>query len=370
MQHLADQREHGMNCLTVTPLMKLAFTGSGEGIEPVFDASQPGEGEPATLTSLDEELTSAKQAGFDQGRCLWLGDADIEELSRELLSLRNRNPKLFDAGLDRPGTWLFDRVYEAALGAGVGRFREAQLAEPYVCILARPCDTEELSQACGRYLAMARKLGDVTFLFVNGAHGQDTAGRFKGMLDAACHREAFGQVALDRDRAAGVKQVWISGGASFTDAHFNRMRFGWYLLRIGAAGAIEWAYQWPGPKGMYDDFAAEAPREPAPFDAPGAHGSFTYPSPDGPLPTVAWEGFRAAVDDVRYVRTLERLCREKQRAKPQAVADARQELADLIARFSVNERDAPTVVSPDTVQLWRGRLAWHILKLLEAQNAK
>jgi hypothetical protein len=131
---------------------------------------------------------------------------------------------------------------------------------------------------------------------------------------------------------------------------------------------MEWAYQWPAPKGMYDDLVADRSRE-----APGAHGSFVYPSPDGPLPTVAWEGYRAAVDDVRYVRTLERLCRDQQGAKPDDVATARQELADMIGRFSVNERDTVTVVSSDTAQIWRGRLAWHILKLMDAegvQNAK
>jgi hypothetical protein len=172
---------------------------------------------------------------------------------------------------------------------------------------------------------------------------------------------------LDKDKEAGVKpapqqsaplhaagQAWIRDAASVTDAHFNRMRFGWYLLRIGAAGAMEPAGQWPGPEGTYDDLA------------PGAQRSFVYPSPDGPLPTVAWEGCCAAVDDVRYVRTLERLCREKQGAKPDDVAMARQELADMIGRFSVNERDTVMVVSPDTAQIWRGRLAWHILNLTGA----
>ena len=265
-----------------------------------------------------------------------------------MLRLRNhQDPKLFDADLVRPGTRLFDRVYDAALSAGVGRFREAQIAEPYVCVLGRPSDTEELSRACERYLAMARKLGDLTFLFVNGgSRGEDPTGRFMGKLDVACHKDVFGQLALDKDQAAGVKQVWICDAASFTDAHFNRMRFGWCLLRIGAAGAMEWAYQWPGPEAACTTTcppASQAWRAHLVPDtiqhavrAPGAHGSFAYPSPDGPLPTVAWEGFRAAVDDVRYVRTLERLCREKQGAKPDDVATARQELADMIARFSVN----------------------------------
>ena len=171
----------------------------------------------------------------------------------------------------------------------------------------------------------------------------------------------------NKEMEAGAKQVWISGAASFTDAHFNRMRFGWYLLRIGAADTMEWAYPWPGPYGTYNDLTADDSRAAAGrLNEPGARGSFTYPSPEGPLPTVAWKGIRAAADDVRYVRTLERLCREKQDAKPDDVALARQELADMIARFSINERDTVTLVSPDTAQIWRGRLAWHILKLMDA----
>lgn len=35
--------------------------------------------------------------------------------------------------------------------------------------------------------------------------------------------------------------------------------------------------------------------------------NLTYPSTEGPIPTLAWEGFREGVDDVRYVRTLEAL---------------------------------------------------------------
>ncbi len=173
-------------------------------------------------------------------------------------------------------------------------------------------------------------------------------------------------ITMDKDRESAVKQVWISGAASFTDAHVNRMRFGWYLLRIGAADAMEWAYKTPDPNGTYDDLVAGESRETAGrFDASGAQGAFAYPGADGPLPTAAWEGCRAAADNVRYVRTLERLCREKQGAKPDDVALARQELADMIARFSVNERDTVTVVSAETAQIWRGRLAWHILKLMD-----
>ena len=210
MKHLVDQREHGMNCLTVSSPMKLALRGSGEDIEPVFDASQPGEGDLATFTSLDEELNSAREAGFDRTRCVWFGDSDFTELSKELLQLWNhQDPKLFDADRVRPGTGLFDRIYDAALSAGVGRFREAQLPEPYVCVLGRPSDTEELARACERYLAVARKLDDLTFLFVNGGpHGADQSGRFKGKLDVACHSDAY-RIARPRRRQASRREAGL-----------------------------------------------------------------------------------------------------------------------------------------------------------------
>ena len=39
--------------------------------------------------------------------------------------------------------------------------------------------------------------------------------------------------------------------------------------------------------------------------------AFTYPTSDGVIDTIAWQGFRAGVDDVRYVTTLENLIAEQ-----------------------------------------------------------
>ena len=204
MKHLVDQREHGMNCLTVSSPMKLALRGSGEDIEPVFDASQPGEGDLATFTSLDEELNSAREAGFDRTRCVWFGDADFTELSKELLRLRNhQDPKLFDADRVRPGTGLFDRIYDAALSAGVGRFREAQLAEPYVCVLGRPSDTEELAgPASDTWRWRGNSTTSRSCSSTAGRMARTQSGRFKGKLDVACHSDAIGPHVLDEDKAS------------------------------------------------------------------------------------------------------------------------------------------------------------------------
>lgn len=38
--------------------------------------------------------------------------------------------------------------------------------------------------------------------------------------------------------------------------------------------------------------------------------NLTYPTADGVIDTLAWEGFREAVDDVRYLTTLENLLKK------------------------------------------------------------
>jgi hypothetical protein len=208
---------------------------------------------------------------------------------------------------------------------------------------------------------MAKKLGYTTLLTINGQwNNEHLPTRYKGKLDVAVHNDIFGQEVLDKDREAGVKQVWIYNVASYSDANYNRLRFGWYMKRIGGTGATQWVYTWPKKKNMYDDLTTN-PR--------GSGEAFAYPAPDGPLPTTAWEGYREGADDMRYIRTLERLCREKEKAKPDDVALARKDLEEMTAHFEVDQRTLDkTAVSPDTAQTWRGRLAWHILKLLDKTN--
>jgi len=60
--------------------------------------------------------------------------------------------------------------------------------------------------------------------------------------------------------------------------------------------------------------------------------NFTYPAVDGVIDTIAWEGFREGVDDVRYINTLENIIK-KAETLPEVTAlstlDAKEYLADL-----------------------------------------
>ena len=73
-----------------------------------------------------------------------------------------------------------------------------------------------------------------------------------------------------------------------------RKNYGLELWRNGYHGAMPYAYQ-DSMGFIWNDFDNRSYRDHA----------FTYPTVDGVIDTVAWEGFREAIDDVRYIATLE-----------------------------------------------------------------
>lgn len=73
-----------------------------------------------------------------------------------------------------------------------------------------------------------------------------------------------------------------------------RRNFGLVLWKAGFDGAMDYAYQ-HGFGHVWNDFDSSNYRD----------HNFTYPTVNGVVGTLAWEGFREAVDDVRYVTTLE-----------------------------------------------------------------
>ena len=57
--------------------------------------------------------------------------------------------------------------------------------------------------------------------------------------------------------------------------------------------------------------------------------NLTYPTSDGVIDTLAWEGFREAVDDARYLQTLEKLLDGGAKASSSAISEARSFLLAL-----------------------------------------
>lgn len=72
-----------------------------------------------------------------------------------------------------------------------------------------------------------------------------------------------------------------------------RRNFGLALWKAGYDGAMEYAYQ-KNYNSTWNDFDHHKYRE----------ENFTYPTSDGIVSTIQWEGFREGIDDVKYLSTL------------------------------------------------------------------
>ena len=88
-----------------------------------------------------------------------------------------------------------------------------------------------------------------------------------------------------------------------------RRNFGLLLWKAGYDGAMDYAYQHAF-NHAWNDFDHERYRD----------HIFAYPTVDGVIDTIQWEGFREGVDDVRYLATLLHAIRN---ARPEQAAIAR-----------------------------------------------
>lgn len=95
------------------------------------------------------------------------------------------------------------------------------------------------------------------------------------------------------------------------DPAVYRRNFGLVLWKAGFDGAMDYAYQ-HGFNHVWNDFDDKTYRD----------HNFTYPTVNGVIPTLAWEGFREGVDDVRYATTLEQAIQAAPAARRQDAAAA------------------------------------------------
>ena len=95
--------------------------------------------------------------------------------------------------------------------------------------------------------------------------------------------------------------VYASPQVGVENPEVYRRNFGCKLWKKGFDGAMNWAYQ--AHRGAFwNDFDKDS-TTPNQF----REEAFTYPTTDGIIGTIQWEGFREAITDVRYISTLENL---------------------------------------------------------------
>lgn len=218
-----------------------------------------------------------------------------------------------------------DRFYN--LGQGVG---QQQTEEERQSMVARVKE----------WLALARRYGyqDVYFYGIDEATGErleaqklawQAAQEAGAKTFVACYQgtfEAMGAL-LNCAVLAGPPDLdevrkWHSVGSEIfcyanpqvgvEDPMVYRRNFGLKLWQAGYDGAMDYAYQ-HGFHHVWNDFDDRSYRD----------HNFTYPTVDGVIDTIQWEGFREAVDDVRYLTTLERALERAPADKADLVAQAR-----------------------------------------------
>ncbi|MGE4565866.1 MAG: hypothetical protein AB7F32_13410, partial [Victivallaceae bacterium] len=186
----------------------------------------------------------------------------------------------------------------------------------------KPADIDKIRRQVRTIIDMAQKLGaKEVYLYGRDEETGKMLNLQRKAWEAAREEGAKIFVAGQRDNAefmADIQDVHIKAGWPDDDvsakihAHGNRIfmysgpmagienpavyrrNYGLIMYKHGYDGIADNAYQHTF-GAIWNDFDHNIYR---------AH-SFTYPTADGVIDTIAWEGYREAIDDVRYLTTLE-----------------------------------------------------------------
>ncbi|NCO38517.1 MAG: hypothetical protein COZ06_00910 [Armatimonadetes bacterium CG_4_10_14_3_um_filter_66_18] len=107
------------------------------------------------------------------------------------------------------------------------------------------------------------------------------------------------------------------------DPNVNRLFCGYYLFKSGFQGALASDYQ--------DLAATDSPY--AETEVGARCRLLTYPTQEGPLPTVQWEAAREGIDDLRYVLLLERSLAQSVAAADPQTGPARETATAFLAQL-------------------------------------
>jgi len=137
---------------------------------------------------------------------------------------------------------------------------------------------------------------------VRDAGGKTSVACYVGFTKAVADRLNVAILCRTGDPTADIKQqraagnrTWAYAGPQFGEEkpETYRRRYGLALWKEGYDGACNYAYQ-HAYGNIYDDADSSTYRDHV----------MAYPTVDGVVPTLQWEGWREGVDDVRYLSTL------------------------------------------------------------------
>jgi len=249
---------------------------------------------PTNYTGWNEELLTKqlqirKAVGMPAGRFYNLGYGIGPRPAEQLPGLQQEIKKWL--AFLKP--WGYDEVYFYGTDEATGEALESQKATWAAC-----------QEAGGKtFVACYRKTFEAMGKLLNTAVLAGTPDPEEGKKYHSVGSEAF---------------CYANPQVGVEDPHIYRRNFGLVLWKSGFDGAMDYAYQ-HGFNHVWNDFDDRSYRD----------HNFSYPTVNGVVDTIQWEGFREGVDDVRYVTTLEQAIHGATGAKKKAAADARKWLDEL-----------------------------------------
>jgi hypothetical protein len=305
--------------------------------------------EEKTKQQLEAELKNMYQHGVTNPTCYQPFD---KALLGEYLSIRQK------IGMKGPLYYLgfiSDRdIYPAAFSTGLQQNKNAQQM-----LIKR---TKELSD-----FARAYGIDDVYIYGIDEAEGSRLASQREGwqaihdagakifvagsknenisrMGDIQDLLVCFGDLAANESKAWHDKghKIWSYGNpqGGIEEPETYRRNYGLLLWQNDYDGGCTYAYQNGSVSTMtWNDFESNNGYR---------HHNMTYPTVDGVIDTIQWEGYREGVDDVRYLTTLinavesAKVSKDERRVK--AAREAEKYLAEL-KTVDLSTRDLNTVRS-------------------------
>jgi hypothetical protein len=191
-------------------------------------------------------------------------------------------------------------------------------------------------------LAAIRAAGAKTFV----ACKFDFMGRVDDLLDMPIVNDPPSPSLVKRNKDKGNK-MWIYGNpqCGVEEPETYRRNYGLTLLKWGLDGTCNYAYQCDMGASIWNDFDFERFRDHV----------MAYPTINGVIPTIQWEGWRQGVNDVRYLSTLLKISSEHD-------VDEKGQRSELLQQLVQGVDDKASLY------LIRNRIIDHILKTRIAER--
>ena len=324
-QHFEDLRDHLIDTIT---LSSEAPRGGWEDGELKLDFS-----------AMDAFIAEAQEHGLT-GPMPWGGVRRLASLVPQDLS---------------DDEW--NQHYKQLIAAVVAHGEEKGWP-PLLCYpVDEPSNNKERIDRASKLMALTRQVpGAFTYCTPNAIEGGTT---LIDLMDYACWQHLSAN--------ADTRKMTLEHGGTFWYYSSNyggatsipRFRSGFLRWRLGATGMFYWHYQC-----CVND----------PFDDLDGNHCDMYlaaPTPAGPLPTLGWECEREGIEDVWYLRMLERLIEGAPADKRDEAAAAQTTLDDLRAGITPDGREnlaIPEGYSEATFHQFRRRIVEHVLKLRQEEE--